>query len=85
MDNKYWAIITENYEDESCKYYFESYEIAQKNLDKIIQACKNNADIEDFAYDEISCSWFDPTCNEYSTYIYLDKINFPTIHNKIIF
>lgn len=85
MNNKYWAIVTDNYEDENCKYYFESYGIAKKNLDKIIQTCKNDEDIKELEYDETSCSWFDPTCNEYSTYVYLTELNLPTIHNEIIF
>lgn len=85
MNKKYWTIIMENYKGGVDKYYFESFEIAKKNLDKIIQIYANDTSIEEFRYDSFSCSWFDPTYNEYSTYVSLAKIDFPTIHNEIIF
>jgi len=85
MNKKYWTIVMENYEDLDHECYFESYEIAKKNLDKIIQTHKNNTDIQEFEYDDTSCSWFDNNYNEYSTYVYLVEMYLPTVFNEVIF
>lgn len=76
----------ENYEDlDHDTYYFESYEIAKENLDKIIQTYKDNSDIQEFEYDDTSCSWYDNNYNEYSTYINLVEMPLPTVFNEVIF
>lgn len=80
---KYWAIEVENFEDINTTYYFENYEIAKDNFEIL---CLKNQNQEEFERnDEYMASWFDPSYNEFSTYISLIEIELPPIHNEIIF
>jgi hypothetical protein len=81
-EKRYWAIVCDNFRDECEVYYFNSYEMAKKNYDKIIQ---ENKDKEDFVCNDNECSWFDPYYNEYETNIYITEKTLPVIHNDIIF
>ena len=81
----FWTIVMENYECMNRTYYFESYKIAKENLDKIIQTYKDNTDIQEFKYDDTSCSCYDNNYNEYSTYVFLVEMPLPPVLNGVIF
>lgn len=78
-----WAIEVENFKDIDSTFYFENYEIAKDNFEIL---CLKNQNQEEFERNgEYMASWFDPSYNEYSTYISLTKVELPPIHNEIIF
>ena len=81
---KCWAINCKNFEGENSIFYFKNYKIANKNFNILCE--KNKNQVEFFKRsDGNTVSWFDPSYNEYSTYIKLIKVELPTIHNEIIF
>lgn len=83
MENNIWKIVLENYRGEDSVIYFENYEIAKKNFNRL---WKLNKDMPEF---KISCnendmSWYNSHYDEYATFAYLRQGG-PKIHNKIIF
>jgi hypothetical protein len=84
---KVWNIVLDNYEGEDFVIYFENYEIAKKNFDRLRELNKNMPEFVEF-YDSDNnksvMSWFDGCYNEYSTTIYLVQ-GAPKIYNKIVF
>jgi hypothetical protein len=81
MKNDIWKIVLENYQDEDTTCYFENYEIAKKNFNRLKDL---NKDMPEFEIDGNTMSWYDCGYNEYSTYVYLLQ-GAPKIYNKIIF
>ena len=83
MKNNIWKIVLENYEGEDDTIYFENYEIAKKNFNRLWDL---NKDMPEFAidYNEDSMGWFDCQYNEYSTFVSLLQGG-PKIYNEILF
>lgn len=82
MNEKYWVLVMDNFEEEDKILYFENYEIAQANFRAI---CEKYKDYEEFTEDEESCGWFDSHYNDCSTSVYLCEMALPKINNKILF
>lgn len=79
---KYWAIEAENFEGFSEVFYFENYEIARANFERLFERYKEYDEF--YAEDDDYCEWFDPTYNEYKTTIYLTQARV-LVRNEIIF
>ena len=82
-----WNIVLDNHEGEDYVLYFENYEIAKKNFDRLRELNKNMPEFEEF-YDSDNDKhvmyWFDSQYNEYDTTITLVQ-GAPKIYNKIVF
>lgn len=75
-------IMLVNYKGEDYTVYFENYEIAKKNFDRLHEL---NKDMPEFNFDDSNeMSWSDSQYNEYNTFVYLLH-GAPKIYNEIIF
>jgi len=83
MENNIWKIVLANYQGEDDTIYFENYEIAKKNFNRLWDL---NKDMSEFRINsgESIMSWYDCSYNEYGTSVYLRQ-GAPKIYNKIIF
>ena len=78
----YWCLIFDNYHDNYHTEYFDTKENAVAAFEEICEACKDH---DEFRRDnDITCSWFDPTWNEYSTLVYLAQLSMPAVNNSAI-
>ena len=79
---KTWSLELDNFEGESYTLYFENYNIAKQNFDVICKKFKNYEEFE--IINGTTCTWFDSSYNEYSTYITL-KESIIKFYDHIIF
>lgn len=77
-------IMLVNYKGEDYTVYFENYEIAKKNFDRLHELNKDMPEFNSDYSNKIEMSWFDSQYNEYNTFVYLLH-GVPKIYNEIIF
>ena len=80
MEEEFWCLVFDNYHDTDHIEYFDTREHAVTAFEEICEVCKNHEEFE--KGDDMTCCWFDPAWNEYSTFVYLAKLTMPAVNHS---